>query len=123
MRSPRSWRRQRSRWRADRMDLQLDGLRAVVTGSSGGIGEQIARRLAAEGASVVVHGRRAEAVQAVVEAIKSSGGQAVGTVADLANPHDCARFIADTLPDGGPVGVLVNNAGAFVNGGWDQATL
>ena len=104
------------------MDLQLDGLRAVVTGSSVGIGEQIARRLAAEGASVVVHGRRAEAVQAVVGAIKSSGGQAAGTVADLADPRDCARFIADVLADGGPVGVLVNNAGAFVNRGWDQAT-
>jgi 3-oxoacyl-[acyl-carrier protein] reductase len=104
------------------MDLQLDGLRTVVTGSSGGIGEQIARRLAAEGASVVVHGRRAEAVQAVAEAIYSSGGQAAGTAADLADPHDCARFIADTLADGGPVGVLVNNAGAFVNRGWDQAT-
>src|SRR5215471_11651402 len=103
MRSPRSWRRQRSRWRADRMDLQLDGLRAVVTGSSAGIGEQIARRLAAEGASVVVHGRRAEAVQAVVEAIRSGGGQAAGAVADLADPHDCERFIADTLADGGPV--------------------
>ena len=63
--SPRSWRRQRSRWGADRTDLQLDGLRAVVTGSSAGIGEQIARRLAAEGALVVVHGRRAAAVQAV----------------------------------------------------------
>jgi NAD(P)-dependent dehydrogenase (short-subunit alcohol dehydrogenase family) len=104
------------------MDLQLDGLRAVVTGSSAGIGEQIARRLAAEGASVVVHGRRAKAVQAVAEAIKSGGGQAAGTVADLADPRDCARFITDTLADGGPVGILVNNAGAFVNRGWDQAT-
>jgi 3-oxoacyl-[acyl-carrier protein] reductase len=103
------------------MDLQMAGLRAVVTGSSGGIGEQIARRLAAEGASVVVHGRRAEAVQAVVDAIRSGGGQADSTVADLADPHDCARFVAVTL-SGGPVAVLVNNAGGFVNRGWDQAT-
>jgi 3-oxoacyl-[acyl-carrier protein] reductase len=103
------------------MDLQLDGLRAVVTGSSAGIGEEIARRLAAEGTAVVVHGRRAEAVQAVADDIRSSGGQAAAAVADLADPRDCARFIAAAL-SGGPVGILVNNAGLFVNRGWDQAT-
>jgi 3-oxoacyl-[acyl-carrier protein] reductase len=103
------------------MDLQLDGLRAVVTGSSAGVGEEIARRLAAEGASVVVHGRRAEAVQAVADDIRSSGGQAAAAVADLADPRDCARFIAAAL-SGGPVGILVNNAGLFANRGWDQAT-
>jgi NAD(P)-dependent dehydrogenase (short-subunit alcohol dehydrogenase family) len=103
------------------MDLQLDGLRAVVTGSSAGVGEEIARRLAAEGASVVVHGRRAEAIQAVADDIRSSGGQAAAAVADLADPRDCARFIAAAL-SGGPVGILVNNAGLFVNRGWDQAT-
>jgi NADP-dependent 3-hydroxy acid dehydrogenase YdfG len=47
----------------------------VVTGSSGGIGEEIARRLATEDAAVMVHGRRAEAVQAVADDIRSSGGQ------------------------------------------------
>jgi 3-oxoacyl-[acyl-carrier protein] reductase len=103
------------------MDLQLEDRRAVVTGSSAGIGEQIARRLAAEGASVVVHGRHAAAVQAVVDAITSGGGQAAGVVADLADPRDCARFVEVTL-SGGPVGILVNNAGAFVNRGWGQAT-
>jgi len=62
------------------MDLQLDGKRAVVTGSSAGIGEAIARRLAAEGAAVTVHGRRADAVGAVVEAIRSLGGRASSVV-------------------------------------------
>ena len=45
------------------MDLQLKGHRAIVTGSSAGIGEAIARKLAAEGAAVIVHGRRAHAVK------------------------------------------------------------
>jgi 3-oxoacyl-[acyl-carrier protein] reductase len=103
------------------VDLQLKGRRAVVTGSSAGIGEAIARRLAAEGAAVVVHGRRAEAVHAVVEAIRSDGGQADGALASLADPADCARFVSGVLAGGG-ADILVNNAGAFVNRGWDEAS-
>ena len=103
------------------MDLQLKGHRAVVTGSSAGIGEAIARRLAAEGAAVIVHGRRADAVDAVVEGIRSAGGEASGVLADLADPGDCARLISGVLADGG-ADILVNNAGAFVNRGWDDAT-
>ena len=103
------------------MDLQLNGRRAVVTGSSAGIGEAIARRLAAEGALVTVHGRRADAVDAVVDAIRSAGGQADGVLASLADPGECARFVFRVLADGG-ADILVNNAGAFVNRGWDDAT-
>jgi len=51
------------------MDLQLNAKRALVTGSSAGIGEAIAKALAAEGASVIVHGRSAERAGAVAEAI------------------------------------------------------
>jgi NAD(P)-dependent dehydrogenase (short-subunit alcohol dehydrogenase family) len=58
------------------MDLRLNGRRAVVTGSSGGIGEAIARRLAAEGAAVVVHGRRPDATGAVAKAINADDGDA-----------------------------------------------
>lgn len=102
------------------MDLELKGRRAVVTGSSGGIGEAIARRLAAEGAAVVIHGRSIEGVRAVAEAITADGGDARGLAADLAVPADCDRFIADVLANG-DVDILVNNAGAFVNRGWDEA--
>ena len=103
------------------MDFQLDGKRAVVTGSSAGIGEAIARRLAAEGTAVTVHGRRADAVDAVVEAIRSAGGQASGVPADLADPQGCARFVSGVMASGG-ADILVNNAGAFVNRGWDDVT-
>jgi 3-oxoacyl-[acyl-carrier protein] reductase len=103
------------------VDLQLQGRRALVTGSSGGIGEAIACRLGAEGASVVIHGRRAEKVHAVVEGICSGGGRATGALANLADCFDCERFIA-TLRAEAPVDILVNNAGAFVNRGWDDAT-
>jgi Aldo/keto reductase family/short chain dehydrogenase len=60
------------------MDLQLKGHRAVVTGSSAGIGEAMARRLAAEGAAVIVHGRRADAIDAVVKGIRSAGRRGWG---------------------------------------------
>lgn len=102
------------------MDLQLKGHRAIVTGSSAGIGDAIARKLAAEGAAVIVHGRRAHAVNAVAQAISADGGQAEGLTADLADPGDCARLISRALA-GGDIDILVNNAGAFANRGWDDA--
>lgn len=68
------------------MDLQLKGRRAVITGSSGKIGEAIARTLAAEDSAVVVHGRDAARVGDVVEAICVDGGEACGLAADLASP-------------------------------------
>lgn len=58
------------------MDLQLAGKRALITGSSSGIGSEIARMLAAEGIGVVVHGRNAERTQAVVRQIEDAGGRA-----------------------------------------------
>jgi len=53
------------------MDLQLTGIRALVTGSSAGLGEAIATMLAEEGASVMVHGRNRERADAVAEAIRT----------------------------------------------------
>ena len=103
------------------MDLLLSGHRALVTGSSSGIGEAIARRLAAEGASGVVHGRRAEAVHSVVDSIRSRGGDATGALANLADAGDIARLVNDALANR-PVDIVVNNAAAFVNRGWDDAS-
>jgi NAD(P)-dependent dehydrogenase (short-subunit alcohol dehydrogenase family) len=101
------------------MDLQLGGHRAVVTGASSGLGEAIAHRLAAEGASVVVHGRRAEAVHGVVEAIRAEGAEATAGLANLADAQECAQFV-DAARAAGPVDILVNNAGAYANRGWDD---
>jgi 3-oxoacyl-[acyl-carrier protein] reductase len=103
------------------VDLQLAGHRSVVTGASSGLGEAIARRLRAEGAAVIVHGRRAEAVHAVVEAIRADGGAATAGLGNLTDAAECAQFVA-VAQAAGPVDILVNNAGAYANRGWEEAT-
>jgi 3-oxoacyl-[acyl-carrier protein] reductase len=93
------------------MDLQLNGKRALVTGSSIGIGKAIALALAAEGAAVAVHGRdRARADQAANE-ITAAGGHAVVVLGDLTNDEDVSRLAEEALRLLGGVDILVNNAG------------
>lgn len=93
-------------------DTTWQGRVALVTGASGGIGQAIARRLAAGGAAVVLgYGTRAEPAQELAAAISRAGGRAVAACADLrgtAGPGELVRDVADAL---GPVDVLVSNAG------------
>jgi len=88
------------------MELQLRGKRALVTGSTAGIGFAIARALAREGAQVVVNGRTQERVDAAVREI---GGGTRGIAADLGTARGALRLLAE-LPE---VDVLVNNVGIF----------
>jgi 3-oxoacyl-[acyl-carrier protein] reductase len=90
------------------MDLQLSGKRALVTGSSSGIGRSIARVLAREGVHVIVHGRNAERTQAVVAGIVSDGGSAEITLGDLASDAGAAAAIAGVH---GEIDILINNIG------------
>ena len=102
------------------MDLQLSGKRALVTGSSSGIGAAIALELAGEGASVVVHGRdraRAEAVAAPIAA-----AVALGEVTDDAG---CDAIAQAALAAFGGIDILVNCAGGVVRDGnpdWTEMT-
>ena len=88
------------------MDLGLAGKRALVTGSSSGIGAGIARLLAAEGCAVIVHGRDAAKAQAVADGI-GAAGVAIG---DLAT-NEGADAVAAAAGD---IAILVNNAGGAV---------
>lgn len=95
------------------MDLQLKGRRALVTGSSSGIGKAVASMLAAEGAAVVVHGRNRERAEAVAAEINAAG-VAIGdlsTDAGAAAVHEEARKAL-----GGNIEILVNNAGGSSTG-------
>ncbi|MEV8374178.1 SDR family NAD(P)-dependent oxidoreductase [Kribbella sp. NPDC056861] len=99
------------------MDLQLAGKKALVTGSSAGLGASIARLLAAEGASVVVHGRDAGKAEQVVKAIEAAGGQATFVLGDLGTDEGAAQVAAGA----GAVDILVNNAGYFEHSRrWDD---
>ncbi|MEU0534112.1 SDR family NAD(P)-dependent oxidoreductase [Amycolatopsis tolypomycina] len=96
------------------MDLGIAGERALVTGSSAGLGEAIARLLAAEGAAVVVHGRDAARTEKVAESI-GAAGVALGDLSTDAGADAVAEAAGD-------VGILVNNAGAYDHLGWTDAT-
>ncbi|MDB6077136.1 MAG: 3-ketoacyl-ACP reductase [Akkermansiaceae bacterium] len=90
---------------------------AIVTGSSRGIGAAIAKRLAADGFSIVVNyaGRAGDADE-VVREIHNAGGQAVAVKADVANPAEVATLFDAAEQAFGGVDVLVNNAGVIQPG-------
>jgi NAD(P)-dependent dehydrogenase (short-subunit alcohol dehydrogenase family) len=83
---------------------------AIVTGSTTGIGEAIARRFGAEGAAVLIHGRDEEKGELVVDSIRAAGGLADGFYGDLADPDVCSRLVDAAASSLGGLDVLVNNA-------------
>jgi NAD(P)-dependent dehydrogenase (short-subunit alcohol dehydrogenase family) len=88
---------------------------ALVTGSTDGLGREVARRLAAEGAHVIIHGRNAERGKAVVDEIAKTGrGSARFYAADFASLAEVRRFADAILGDYDRLDLLVNNAGVFV---------
>jgi 3-oxoacyl-[acyl-carrier protein] reductase len=96
------------------MAKKLSGKVAVVTGASKGIGAEIARELAAQGASVVVNYASSKAgADRVVADITSHEGKAVAVQADVAKEADIRRLFAEAKRAFGRVDVLVNNAGIY----------
>jgi 3-oxoacyl-[acyl-carrier protein] reductase len=100
------------------MDLQLGGRVALVTGSSRGTGEAIAKGLASEGAVVVVHGPTEADAAPVAEAIRAAGGRAHVAAGDIATDAGAAAVAAAALAQTGTVDILVNNYGSASRGSW-----
>lgn len=90
---------------------RLAGKRAVVTGAAMGLGAAIARKFAAEGASVVCVDRQAKPNAGVVETIRAQGGTAFSVIGDVGQTSDVQRIEQETLANLGSIDVLVNNAG------------
>jgi len=91
------------------MDTGLAGKRAIATGSTGRIGEAIAKMLAREGTAVVVQGRNESAAQRVQREIEAMGGKAIVTIGDLATDEGAKRVADRALAEFGALEILVNN--------------
>jgi 3-oxoacyl-[acyl-carrier protein] reductase len=93
------------------MDLQLTDKRALVTGSTSGIGAEIARMLALEGVGVVVHGCDKARAQTIVTEIETKGGRAAVALGDLMTVDGLQAVVGATRQAFGSIDILVNNAG------------
>jgi 3-oxoacyl-[acyl-carrier protein] reductase len=97
---------------------------ALVTGGSRGIGAAIAKRLAADGASVAItYTKGADAAASVVKAIEEAGGKAVAIHADAADVEAAKAAVEKTVATLGPLDVLVNNAGIAIPKKFEDTTL
>lgn len=89
---------------------------ALVTGAGSGIGRAVALGLAAEGAHVVVAGRRRESLDETVALIEAAGGKALAVTADVSRAADVRAVVDAAVDHFGSLDVAVNNAGVFRGG-------
>jgi NAD(P)-dependent dehydrogenase (short-subunit alcohol dehydrogenase family) len=99
-----------ARWA--RLGVTLAGKTALVTGSTDGLGKEVARQLGALGALVIVHGRNQERGEEAVRAIRAAGGEAVFYRADLASITGVEAFAAQVRERHDRLDLLINNAAA-----------
>ena len=92
---------------------RFDGKVAIVTGAAQGIGETYARRLAAEGAAVVVADLAADKGKAVADSIAADGGRALFVETDVSSPDSADALAAATVAEFGGIDYLVNNAAIY----------
>jgi NAD(P)-dependent dehydrogenase (short-subunit alcohol dehydrogenase family) len=92
-------------------ERDLEGLRALVTGATSGIGRAVAEELGRRGALVVVHGRDEARAMEVVERVKELGGDASYALADLTHQEELESLVQIVVERLGSVDILVNNAG------------
>ncbi|MFF0267840.1 SDR family NAD(P)-dependent oxidoreductase [Kribbella sp. NPDC004536] len=98
----------------ERLAAAVRGKVVLVTGSSYGIGEATARRLAAAGATVLLVARTEDQLQVVADEIRTGGGSAYVYPANLADPAAIEELVRTVLAEHGHVDVLVNNAGKSI---------
>jgi 3-oxoacyl-[acyl-carrier protein] reductase len=106
------------------MSKGLEGKMAFITGGSRGIGAAIAKRLAADGARVVItYAKDTNSASAVVKAIEEAGGKAVAIQADAIDTGAVQRAVDKAVSTFGKIDVLVNNAGTAIPKPFEETTL
>jgi len=96
--------------------MRLKDKVAIVTGASKGIGKGIAVRYSEEGAKVVLASRSPDLLSAIVESIKSRGGQALALPVDVRKPESVQELTDKTVAEYGRLDIMVNNAGISMAG-------
>jgi NAD(P)-dependent dehydrogenase (short-subunit alcohol dehydrogenase family) len=105
-------------------EKNLEGRVAIVTGSGQNIGAAIARRLAEAGAAVVVNGHASkDKVDRIVSEISAAGGRAHGIMADVSEPKDVGRMVAEASSVFGPVDIAISNVGRRLHKPFDTITI
>jgi NAD(P)-dependent dehydrogenase (short-subunit alcohol dehydrogenase family) len=104
-------------------ELPLQGQAALITGAGSGLGQAVARVLAAAGAACVLAGRRAEPLQALQAELEAGGWIARAASADISDPDQVHRLIAMAAEPHGRLDVLVNSAGVFQMAPFEETPL
>lgn len=102
--------------------MKFAGKTAIVTGAAGGVGQVLSKKLAAEGAAVVLSDRDADACAQVAAAIQADGGKAVAVAGDLRDGEYCQSVVAKAQDEFGGLDILANNAGIIPRGTIEDTT-
>lgn len=98
----------------------FSGRSIVITGASSGIGAELARQLAGQGAKLTLAARNAAALDEVAEACRAAGGEAITAPTDVTDPVACEQLVAAALEAWGGLDVVVNNAGVSMRARFDD---
>jgi len=100
------------------IDYELKGKIAIVTGGSDGLGRATAKKLAQEGANVIICARREKNLMDAAKSIsEETSGSVIGIQADVTSKNDCSMLINETIHHFGSIDILVNNAGSSLSMG------
>lgn len=95
---------------------KLENKVAIITGGNAGVGKEIAKLFASEGATVVISARRQQALDEVAKEIEEAGGKVLGVPTDISKIDDVKNLIKTTIDTYGQLDILINNAGILDQG-------